>query len=103
MEQPGNLLNFLVSFLNDRKQKVVNGQHSTSTNVETDIHSLRFNSWAATFLKINDNIYKCISETLVSNLKFFADAISLFSLINEKGWTFQSYFFLKTSPSTTFS
>ena len=70
----GDLLDTLTNFLKERKQRVIlNGQHSTRTNVETgDPQGLTLGPLLF-LIYIND-----LPENLVSNPNLFADDASLF-------------------------
>ena len=79
----GDLLNILIDFLKERKQRVVlNGQHSRWSNVSAGVP--QGSILGSLFLiYIND-----LPDNLSSNPKLFADDISLFSVehdINQSG------------------
>ena len=73
----GNLLNVITDFLYQRKQIVVlNGKHSSWTNVEAGVHQGSFLGPLFFLVYINDS-----SDGLTSNPKLFADDTSLFSVV----------------------
>ena len=73
----GNLLNVITDFLYQRKQIVVlNGKHSSWTNVEAGAHQGSFLGPLFFLVYINDS-----SDGLTSNPKLFADDTSLFSVV----------------------
>ena len=74
----GNLLYVITHFLYQRKQKVVlNGQHSSWTNIEVRVPQKSILGALFFLIHIND-----LSDGLSSNPKLFADATSLFSVIH---------------------
>ena len=80
----GNLLDTLINFLNDRKQKVVLiCQHAKWANIEAGDPQGSIVSpplfWIYIYIYIND-----LPDNLVSNFKLFADDASLFSVIGHK-------------------
>ena len=76
----GDLLDTLTNFLKDRKQRIIlNGQYSTSTNVETGVPQDSILGPLLFLIYIND-----LPENLVSNLKLFVDHASRFSVIHNK-------------------
>ena len=73
----GNLLNVITDFLYHRKQRVVlNGQHSSWTNVEAGVLQGCILGLLFFLIYINDLCYG-----LTSNPKLFADDTSLFSVV----------------------
>ena len=73
----GNLLNVITDFLYQIKQKVVlNGQHSSWTNVQAGVPQGSILSPLFFLIYIND-----LSDGLNSNPKLFADDTSLFSVV----------------------
>ena len=67
----------MTDFLYQRKQRVVlNGQHSSSTNVKADVPQGSIPGPLFFLIYIND-----LSDSLTSNLKLFADYTSLFSVV----------------------
>ena len=76
----GNLLETLINFLNDRKQRVVlNGQHQKWANIEAGVAQGSILGSLLFLTYIND-----LPDNLISNSKLFADDTSLFSVINDK-------------------
>ena len=74
----GNLLNVITDFLSQRKQRVVlNGQHSSWTNIEAGVPQGSILGPLFFLIYIND-----LSDGLTSNPKLFADDTSLFSVIH---------------------
>ena len=74
----GNLLNVITDFLYQRKQRVVlNGQHSSWTNIEAGVPQGSILGPLFFLIYIND-----LSDGLTSNPKLFADDTSLFSVIH---------------------
>ena len=75
----GNFLNFLLNFLNERKQRVVlNGQFSSLKNVNAGVPQGSVLGPLLFFIYINH-----LAESLSSNAKLFADDTSLFSVIRD--------------------
>ena len=73
----GNLLNVITDFLYQRKQRLVlNGQHSSWTNVQAGVPQGSFLGPLFFLIYIND-----LSDGLTSNLNLFADDTSLFSVV----------------------
>ena len=73
----GNLLNVITDFLYQRKQRVVlNGQHSSWTNVQAGVPQRSILGPLFFLIYIND-----LSDGLTSNPKLFADDTSLFSVV----------------------
>ena len=73
----GNLLNIITDFLYQRKQRVVlNGQHSSWTNVQAGVPQGSILGPLFFLIYIND-----LSDGLNSNPKLFADDTSLFSVV----------------------
>ena len=73
----GNLLNVITDFLYQRKQRVVlNGQHSSWTNIEAGVPQVSILEPLFFLIYINN-----LSDGLTSNSKWFADDTSLFSVI----------------------
>ena len=73
----GNLLNVITDFLYHRKQRVVlNGQHSSWTNVQAGFPQGSILGPLFFRIYIND-----LSDGLTSNPKLFADDTSLFSVV----------------------
>ena len=74
----GNLLNVITNFLCQRKQRVVlNGQHSSWTNIEAGVPQGSILGPLFFLVYIND-----LSDGLTSNPKLFADDTSLFFFIH---------------------
>ena len=70
----------MTNFLKDRKQIIIlNGQYSTSTNVETGVPQGLILGPLYFLIYIND-----LPEYFVSNPKLFVDDISLFFVIRNK-------------------
>ena len=73
----GNLLDVITNFLYQRKQRVVlNGQHSSWTNVQAGVPQGSILGPLFFLIYIND-----LSDGLNSNPKLFADDTSLFSVV----------------------
>ena len=73
----GNLLNVIIDFLYQRKQRVVlNGQHSSWTNVEAWVPKGSILGPLFFLIYINN-----LSDGLTLNPKLFADVISLLSVV----------------------
>ena len=81
----GDLLNTSTNFLNEIKQKVINGQHSTQKNVEAGVPQGSILGPLLFLIYIND-----LSEKLVSKRKLFVDDASLFSVICKKQLSWQN-------------
>ena len=76
----GNLLDTLINFPNDRKQRVVlNGKYSIWANIEAGAPQGSILVPLIFLICIND-----LSGNLISNPELFADDTSLFSVINDK-------------------
>ena len=74
----GNLLSTLTDFLTLRKQRVVlNGQLSSWSNIESGVPQGSILGPLLFLIYIND-----LSEDLTTNAKFFADIVSLFSVVD---------------------
>ena len=74
----GNLLNVITDFLYQRKQRVVlNGQHSSWTNIEAGVPQGSILGPLFFLICIND-----LSDGLASNPKLFEDNTSLFSVVH---------------------
>ena len=74
----GNLLNVITDFLYQRKQRVVlNGQHSSWTNIEAGVTQGSILGPLFFLICIND-----LSDGLASNPKLFEDNTSLFSVVH---------------------
>ena len=75
----GNLLETLIDFLKDRKQRVVlNGKNSSWANVKAGVSQGSFLSPLLFLIYIND-----LSDNLSTNVKLFADDTSLFSVVHD--------------------
>ena len=75
----GNLLNVITDFLYQRKQRVVlNGQHSSWTNVEAGVPQGSILRPLFFLIYIND-----LSDGLTANPKLFADDTSHFSVVDD--------------------
>ena len=73
----GNLLNVIIDFLYQRKQRVVlNGQHSSWTNVQAGVPQRSILGPLFFLIYIND-----LSDGLTLSTKLFADDASLFSVV----------------------
>ena len=73
----GNLLNVIIDFLYQRKQRVVlNGQHSSWTNVQAGVPQRSILEPLFFLIYIND-----LSDGLTLSTKLFADDTSLFSVV----------------------
>ena len=73
----GNLLNVIIDFLYQRKQRVVlNGQHSSWTNVQAGVPQRSILGPLFFLIYIND-----LSDGLTLSTKLFADDASLFSVL----------------------
>ena len=73
----GDLLNILIDFLKERKQRVVlNGQHSKWSNISACVPQGSILGPLLFLIYIND-----LSDNLSSNPKLFADDTSLFSVV----------------------
>ena len=69
----GKLLNTLTDFLDNRTQRVINGQYSLWAKVEAGVPKVQFLLF---LIYTND-----LSESLTSNPKIFADDTSIFSVV----------------------
>ena len=79
----GKLLNLIIDFLSNRKQRVVlNGKYSSWTNVETGIPQGSILGPLFFLIYIND-----LSDNLITNPKLFADDTSLFSIVHDPNAT----------------
>ena len=75
----GDLLNILIDFLKERKQRVVlNGQHSKWSNISAWVPQGSILGLLLFLIYIND-----LSDNLSSNPKLFADDTSLFSVLHD--------------------
>ena len=75
----GDLLNILINFLKERKQRVViNGQHSKWSNISAGVSQESILGPFHFLIYIND-----LSNNLSPNLKLFADDTSLFSVVHD--------------------
>ena len=75
----GDLLNILIDFLKERKQRVVlNGQHSKWSNISAGVPQGSILGPLLFLIYIND-----LSDNLSSNPKLFADDTSLFSVLHD--------------------
>ena len=74
----GDLLDILSDFLNDREQRVINGQKSTWENVNAGIPQGSILGPLLFLIYIND-----LSSDLSSKTKLFADDTSLFNLAHD--------------------
>ena len=75
----GDLLNILIDFLKERKQRVVlNGQHSKWSNISAGVPQGSILGPLLFLIYIND-----LSDNLSSNPKLFADDTSLFSVVHD--------------------
>ena len=75
----GELLNILVDFLNNRKQRVVlNGQTSNWIDVKAGVPQGSIMGPLLFLIYIND-----LPEGLITNAKLFADDTSLFSVVRD--------------------
>ena len=75
----GELLNILVDFLNNRKQRVVlNGQSSNWADVKAGVPQGSITRPLLFLIYIND-----LPEGLITNAKLFADDTSLFSIVRD--------------------
>ena len=78
----GNLIDILINFLNDRKQReVLNGQHSKWANIEAGVPRGSIPGPPLFLIYMN-----YLPENLILKPKLFADDISLFSVIDHKHW-----------------
>ena len=74
----GNLLETLIDFLKDRKQRVVlNGKNSSWANVKAGVSQGSILSPLLFLIYIND-----LSDNLSTNVKLFADDTSLFAVVH---------------------
>ena len=106
----GNLLETLIDFLKDRKQRVVlNGKNSSWANVRAGVSQGSILSPLLFLIYIND-----LSDNLSTNVKLFADDTSLFSVVQDivtsacdlnydlnrvREWVFQWKMSLNPEPS----
>ena len=75
----GELLNILIDFLNNRKQRVVlNGQSSNWVDVKAGASQVSIMGPLLFLIYIND-----LPEGLITNAKLFADDTSLFSVVRD--------------------
>ena len=75
----GDLLNILIDFLKERKQRVVfNGQHSKWPNIYAGVPQGSIPGPILSLIYIND-----FSDNLSSNPKLFAYDTSLFSVVHD--------------------
>ena len=75
----GDLLNILINFLKERKQRVViNGQHSKWSNISAGVSQESILGPFHFLIYIND-----LFNNLSPNLKLFADDTSLFSVVHD--------------------
>ena len=75
----GNLLTLLSSFLHDRRQRVVlNGINSEWTNIKAGVPQGSILGPLLFLMYVND-----IPDNLSSNVKLFADDVSLFSIVDD--------------------
>ena len=75
----GDLLNILIDFLKERKQRVVlNGQHSEWSNISATFPQGSILGPLLSLIYISD-----LSDNLSSNHKLFADDTSLFSVVHD--------------------
>ena len=75
----GELLNILVDFLNNRKQRVVlNGQSSNWVDVKAGVPQVSIMGPLLFLIYIND-----LPESLITNAKLFADDTSLSSVVRD--------------------
>ena len=79
----GKLLNLIIDFLPNRKQRVVlNGKYSSWTNIEAGVPQGSILGPLLFLIYIND-----LSDNLITNPKLFADDTSLFSIVHESNAT----------------
>ena len=75
----GNLLETLIDFLKDRKQRVVlKGQNSSWANIEAGVPQGFILGPLLFLIYIND-----LPDNLLTNIKLFADDTSLFSVVHD--------------------
>ena len=75
----GELLNILVDFLNNRKQRVeLNGQSSNWVDVKAGVPQVSIMGPLLFLIYIND-----LPESLITNAKLFADDTSLSSVVRD--------------------
>ena len=75
----GKLLNLIIDFLSNRKQRVVlNGKYSSWTNFEARVPQGSILRPLFFLIYIND-----LSDNLITNPKLFADDTSLFSIVHD--------------------
>ena len=79
----GKLLNLIIDFLSNRKQRVVlNGKYSSWTNIEAGVPQGSILGPLLFLIYIND-----LSDNLITNPKLFADDTSLFSIVHDPNAT----------------
>ena len=79
----GKLLNLIIDFLPNRKQRVVlNGKYSSWTNIEARVAQGSILRPLFFLIYIND-----LSDNLITNPKLFADDTSLFSIVHDPNAT----------------
>ena len=79
----GKLLNLIIDFLSNRKQRVVlNGKYSSWTNIEARVAQGSILRPLFFLIYIND-----LSDNLITNPKLFADDTSLFSIVHDPNAT----------------
>ena len=79
----GKLLNLIIDFLLNRKQRVgLNGKYSSWTNIEAGVPQGSILGLLFFLIYIND-----LSDNLITNPKLFADDTSLFSIVHDPNAT----------------
>ena len=79
----GKLLNLIIDFLSNRKQRVVlNGKYPSWTNIEAGVPQGSILEPLFFLIYIND-----LSDNLITNPKLFADDTSLFSIVHDPNAT----------------